>query len=429
MNIGIILAGGIGSRFKSKKPKQYMKLNGKEVIEYSVNAFKKSKEISDIICVVDKPTLSEGRIEKKYGIKCVLGGDTRNESLKNALDYINNIFGSVNKVFIHEAARPFIKAELIDKYLNLLEDFDAVVTAVEITDSLAKKNGENSDRSEYHLIQAPECFRFKSIYEDFKAESEITSTSHQLSKDRKINYFYDFGTNLKITYPNDLFLAEQIMKYTYLKQNSLKEQVENKNSCVLLLGSTGGVGSKVKERLATAGVDVIAPSRAELNLESISVSRLYDLCAGRKPDAIVNCAAYSVDDAAGLLEEFETTFLVNVKSNLVLLEYAKELDRRVNIVFLSSSSSTRGRKNITLYSASKAAVNSIVESQAESLREKKIYLNAIIPEKINTPLIQKLHKKDIDEIELLQVDDVVDAVIHYSETDEYGKLTHLRCGL
>lgn len=107
MNIGVILAGGIGSRFKSDKPKQYIKLNGKEIIEYTVNAFKKSNRIDHILCVLDTNTLQEGRIEKKYNIKCIQGGDTRNASLKNALDYIKDSYKNVTNIFIHEAARPF----------------------------------------------------------------------------------------------------------------------------------------------------------------------------------------------------------------------------------------------------------------------------------------------------------------------------------
>lgn len=141
MNIGIILAGGIGARFKSNKPKQYMKLNGKEVIEYTINAFKKSRKIEYILCVLDKNTLQEGRIEEAYNIKCIQGGDTRNASLKNALDYIKHKHKNTNNIFIHEAARPFITDTIINKYIDELEHYDAVVTAVEITDSLAKKMG------------------------------------------------------------------------------------------------------------------------------------------------------------------------------------------------------------------------------------------------------------------------------------------------
>lgn len=429
MNIGIILAGGIGSRFKSDKPKQYMKLNGKEIIEYTINAFKRSKKINHILCVLDANTIQEGRIEKKYDIKCIQGGDTRNASLKNALDYIKENYENVVNIFIHEAARPFITEIVINNYIDQLDQYDAVVTAVEITDSLAKKNGENTERADYHLIQAPEGFRFTSLYEDFKAESNITSTCHQLQKHRKIKYSYNFGNNLKITYPNDLFLAEQIIKYNYFEKNLLNNVVVKKEALVLLLGASGGLGKSVKNRFEDQGIKILSPSRKELNLAKISSSDLEAFCADNVPDIIINCAAHSINDEKDLIDGFEETFAVNVKSNLIILEFAKKINKKVNVVLLSSSSSTRGRQNITLYSSSKAALNSIVESQAEVALKNNVYINAILPEKINTPLIQKLHKKDIDALELLKVEDVVDAVIYYSFSNEYGKLTHLRCGL
>jgi len=96
---------------------------------------------------------------------------------------------------------------------------------------------------------------------------------------------------------------------------------------------------------------------------------------------------------------------------------------------MSSSSSTRGRENLTNYSAAKAALNSFVESQSSALAKLQIYLNAVIPEKINTPLIGKLHKTEINTRELLGTEEVIDAVLHCATTKDYGKLIHLRKGL
>ena len=84
---------------------------------------------------------------------------------------------------------------------------------------------------------------------------------------------------------------------------------------------------------------------------------------------------------------------------------------------------------MTNYSAAKAALNSVVESQGETLHKSDIYVNALIPEKINTPLIAKLHKREINPRELLDAHEVIDAVMYYSTTDEYGKLIHIRKGL
>ncbi|MGN1208103.1 MAG: SDR family oxidoreductase, partial [Christensenellales bacterium] len=137
----------------------------------------------------------------------------------------------------------------------------------------------------------------------------------------------------------------------------------------------------------------------------------------------------SYNDDDGLLETFDNVFSVNLKSNLVIIEYAKTLKKHVEIVVISSSSSTKGRENITNYSASKAGLNSVVESQARVLHLQDIDLNAIIPEKINTPMIQKLHKTSISTRELLDTQDVIEAIIKTIASNNYGQLIHVRKGL
>lgn len=152
-------------------------------------------------------------------------------------------------------------------------------------------------------------------------------------------------------------------------------------------------------------------------------------CRDFEPDIIVNAAACSTTDEDGLLDMFDKVFNINLKSNLVLIDYAKHLGKRVNIVLFSSSSSTKGRENLTLYPAAKAGLNSIVESLAEKMSKSGVYINAIIPEKINTPMIQKLHKGNVKYRELLEVDDVIDAVLYYSIANVFGELSHIRKGL
>lgn len=143
----------------------------------------------------------------------------------------------------------------------------------------------------------------------------------------------------------------------------------------------------------------------------------------------LNAAAIYYDDNEGLSDTFDEIFSVNVKSNEVLIEYALTLNKKVNVVLISSSSSTRGRANLTNYSAAKAALNSIVESQAERLCERNVYLNAVIPEKVNTPLIAKLHKTEINLRELLYPKEVINAIMYLVSSSEHGQLIHIRKGL
>lgn len=433
--VGIILAGGTGIRFKSQTPKQYMKLNGKELIEYSIDAFIQAESISNIICVLDSDEFKRKRIEEKYDLTCIKGGKTRNESIKLALDYIHAHLPSTELVFIHEAARPLINPSLINDFINKIiqNKVDAVITAVDITDSIGYKNGKLANRNEYHLIQTPECFKFNILFKHFDQNSEITSTSHQLPSNTRIKYQYSTSSNLKVTYPEDLFLAEQILKYNYFKTTNLNSPVEVQKSFTrkkaLVFGSSGGLGKEIKITFESLGIELLCPTKEELNLKDLNVEKILNYCKDFFPDIIINSAAYAISDEHGLTSKFDEVFHINTKANLVLIDFARKLNKQVNLVLISSSASTRGRENLTLYSASKCALNSIVESMAKKLSKEKVFINTLIPEKINTPLIESLHKIPSPSSELLNTSDVIHAIYHFATTEEYGKLVHIRKGL
>ncbi|HPY97290.1 MAG TPA: SDR family NAD(P)-dependent oxidoreductase [Candidatus Cloacimonadota bacterium] len=430
-NIGVILAGGIGARFHGNIPKQYMKLNGKEIITYSIEAFREAKKIDEFLCVVNEDEFINKNIKEKYNVKCIKGGSSRNESLANALSYINEMIPDCKKVFIHEAARPFIKGSLIDKYLDLLDENDAVITAAKVTDSLGYVDGNIADRGNFLLIQAPEAFDFQLLRKHFDAKSSITATVHQLPSGVRIYNYYDFKFNLKVTYPEDLFIAEQLIKLKYYDRNHnfLQHKLRISRKKALILGASGGVGSVIKEKFKELNVNILSPTREEIDLETVTVEALKEYCKDFKPDIIINAAAFSAKDDAGLVAMFDKLFSVNLKSNLVLMEFAVQLNKKVNLVLFSSSSSTRGRKDIALYSAAKVGINSLVESLANKMQEQGVYINAIIPEKINTPMIQKLHDGKVNERELLDVEYIMDAVVFYATTDTFGDLIHIRKGL
>lgn len=210
MNISMILSGGVGSRFGSDIPKQYNMLMGHEIISYSIDALKNSRE-NNLTIVLCDTTYSE-RLTAQYDVICAECGKSRNESLKNGLDYIKKNYPECEKVFITEAARPFLTCDIADDYFRSLDEYDAVITTQHITDSLGRKNEAVTYRDEYYLIQAPEAFRFRILYDNFKADSDITATVQQLPENRNVKEYYGFANNMKITYPGDIMIAEQLMK-------------------------------------------------------------------------------------------------------------------------------------------------------------------------------------------------------------------------
>lgn len=386
MVIGVVLAGGISQRFQSIVHKQYLKLNGKEILSYSIKKMRECPEIDRVILVVDEEEFDSHYIENKYNIECVCGGETRNESVKNVLDYINSNY-NCDVVVFHDAVRPFVESKFISKTIKALTGYDCVVSYQELVDSLYSDKLGFVDRNSYKLIQTPEVLKFKALYDIFDKDKKTTVISAQLVNP-KINYVKSDEFGFKITYPKDLFLAEQLDRINYYKQSEKKEDVVLKNKNVLIFGGFGGLGSEINNRLNTfKNITIKNPSIEDLDLENITVDDILKYCGDFKPDIVINAAAISLSDSDGIVETFDKVMSINLKSNLVMFDYMKTLNKKCKFIAISSSSSTKGRENITNYSASKCGLNSIIESNAEKLYKENILINAIIPEKINTPMI------------------------------------------
>ncbi len=211
-SIGIVLAGGIGSRFGADKPKQYCEIFGKEMIWYTIDAFKRAKKIDDFIVVVDANEMKSGRLSKEYNVMLVEGGSSRNKSLKNALDYINEHFPDCEKIIENNAACPMITPELIDEFITLLDDYDFVNTAYKITDALGSFKDRIANREDFYLIQAPDAYRFKLLYEYFDENSPLCHPAHQLPLSTKEYRYFDYTDNYKVTYPEDIKIVEMMME-------------------------------------------------------------------------------------------------------------------------------------------------------------------------------------------------------------------------
>ena len=427
MNIGVVLAAGDSQRFGGYMHKQYLKLNGKEVVSYGIREMQKSGVFDEVLLVVDPEEYKSQYISKKYGVKSILGGETRNKSIKNAIDYIEANY-KCDKVLFHDSVRPLIKASRFVEMIKALDDYDAVITVGQINDGLVDTEYNHVKRDNYLLVQAPEAFRF-GVLKTFNEDSRAGSIVSQFTKISVLQIPSDVF-NMKIMYPEDLFICEQLSRLNYYSVNhNAKFMIGKLPEKVLLLGGSGGVGQAIKEFLVKNGIEFRAPSHRELDLATLSVEKLKEYCKDFVPDAIINAAAIYYDDNEGLSATFDAIFAVNVKANEILIEYAKTVGKKINIVFMSSSSSTKGRENLTNYAAAKSARNSIGESQARILAEQNIFINAVIPEKVNTPLIKKLHKVEINERELLEPEDVIQAIMYFAVANEFGRLVHIRKGL
>ena len=159
MNIVAILANGVGARFGSNIPKQFHKVNGKMVIEYVIETICDSSKTDKIVIAtnIEANSVYLADICAQNDIDMIEGGSTRNQTLKNVIDYIDENYNCKNLI-VCDAVRPMITSQLMDKYFNLLGENDAVVTAQKITDSLGCYDFTKVDRERYYLMQSPEGF-------------------------------------------------------------------------------------------------------------------------------------------------------------------------------------------------------------------------------------------------------------------------------
>lgn len=163
-NIAIILAGGTGVRAGGNQPKQFRLLpNGKTVLQTCVDAFEGQV---DAICVVIHPDyLDEARaLLANDKIMFVPGGKERWESSWNALQAIGELEANV---LIHDAARPFVSARIINDVCHALESHEAVTVAVPATDTLYRVENncvaEIPRRAAFMRAQTPQAFRLSLI--------------------------------------------------------------------------------------------------------------------------------------------------------------------------------------------------------------------------------------------------------------------------
>ena len=221
-NIAIILAGGSGSRFNQSTPKQFLYLDDRRIIDYSISTFINHKDIDDIIIVCHNKW--KKIMESEYpDYKVVIGGSTRQKSVLKGLESCSL---STLNVFIHDAARPFISKKNISQSIKLLKTYKAVNISVPAIDTtiIVQDNIISStlNRNNIYLSQTPQSFRYKTILNAHQSSNEINLTDDiQMINNLGIDCYNLEGdaNNIKITYSKDLDVAMLILK------NKMKEMI------------------------------------------------------------------------------------------------------------------------------------------------------------------------------------------------------------
>jgi len=233
MNRVLILAGGIGERCKTDNiPKQFLQLNGKDIILHTVSVFETSDNIDEIYIVCKNEwqdycnkLMHDNNIIKF--IKCINNGDTCLESIYNGLKELTNVSNDEDLIFIHDSVRPFIDNKLINElvskaniYGNCIPVANIIETPTIIKDDIIIKT---VNRATAFTAKAPQVFKFKTILDCYKnKESELNnycdSAQIAFSNNVELHTILCDTTNIKITSRMDFYLARALLNCKEDKQ-------------------------------------------------------------------------------------------------------------------------------------------------------------------------------------------------------------------
>lgn len=215
----IIVAGGSGSRMQNDLPKQFLLLDKKPVLMHTMEAFANASVGAELILVlnVDYHTYWE-ELAKKYSFniphKLVKGGTTRFHSVKNGLKEV----GKNALIAIHDAVRPIITKEIINQAFEQAESLGNAVVAVKAKDSIRRQVGtrtESVKREGCYLVQTPQVFHSDLLMKAFNQEyrNEFTDDASVVeSLGEMIHLLEGNYNNIKITFPEDIIIAEALIK-------------------------------------------------------------------------------------------------------------------------------------------------------------------------------------------------------------------------
>lgn len=220
----IVLSAGMGKRMGTDKPKQYLEINEKPILYYTIKAFEESK-VDDIVIVCGEKDIEycTKEIVQYFNFnkvkKVIAGGKERYNSVYNALEEINDC----DYVLIHDGARPCIKPELINLMIDRVITDKACIMAVPVKDTIKIVDTgviiDSPDRRTLWQAQTPQAFEFDGIREAYrsaikKEEKQITDDAKvwSLCMDVPVKIVEGEYENIKVTTKSDLEIIVNYLK-------------------------------------------------------------------------------------------------------------------------------------------------------------------------------------------------------------------------
>jgi 2-C-methyl-D-erythritol 4-phosphate cytidylyltransferase/2-C-methyl-D-erythritol 2,4-cyclodiphosphate synthase len=204
---GIILAGGVGSRMGTATPKQYLRVGGRRVIDYSIDVF---LEALGQVIVVIPDVAHAGDLPRDDRLEYVAGGASRTDSIGNGLARVTTPY-----VFLHDAARPFVTTEILRDLREGLERFVAACPVLPVVNTVvvdhAGRLADTPDRATFREVQTPQAFHTdwlrRALHERRDEHAHIPELIRRMGAD--VVHIDGSPWLFKITYEPSLYAAER----------------------------------------------------------------------------------------------------------------------------------------------------------------------------------------------------------------------------
>ena len=229
---GVILAGGVGSRMGNvEKPKQFITIGEKPIIIHTIEKFMINPRFEEVIVLCPSQWVSYTKdiVRKFIGetdrIAVIEGGAVRNETVMNSIKYIEEAHGIDEDTIIvtHDSVRPFITHRIIEDNIDAAMEFGATDTVIPATDTIVEGQDNEfisgiPDRSKMYQGQTPQSFKALKLRDTYNSLTEdekgiLTDACKILvTKGIPVKLVKGEVSNIKITYPHDLVVAEAIIR-------------------------------------------------------------------------------------------------------------------------------------------------------------------------------------------------------------------------
>ncbi|WP_368655699.1 bifunctional cytidylyltransferase/SDR family oxidoreductase [Castellaniella ginsengisoli] len=412
-NISIILSGGSGTRFGGSLPKQFTKLAGRAIIEYTVDVFDASPDIDEIHIVSQPAHVSRTwdiikRNQWTKVTKVITGGKERFDSTHSALHALSEE-DPESRVLFHDAVRPLVDGRIIADCIAALAQFEAVDVVIPSADTLVQVfDNECIDnipnRSFMRRGQTPQGFRLGCIqlaYQKALDAGRRTFTCdcgvvRAMLPHVQVATVKGNERNMKVTQPVDLFIAEKLLQ-SGIDVGSVRaeELAQLKGKHLVIFGGSSGIGLEMHNIALLHGAKVGVASRSHNGVDIRSLDEVH-ACLEKFAkefghiDYVVNTAGLLIKKPTDLLSVQEITDLigVNYTGAVNVAVAAKPYLQATSGMLLNftSSSYTRGRALYTLYSSSNAAIVNFTQGLASEWATDQVRVNCINPERTATPM-------------------------------------------